>query len=128
MNYIKFIKDITEWGYIEDFIEAIVLVGSYARGTNKPTSDIDLCILTSNKQEILDNPDVFKRFGDIKRIETEYYGAVTSLRIWYVDGFEVEYGLALPSWIFVPLDEGTQNVLDDGYQVLVDKYDYFKNI
>lgn len=46
---------------MRDEVEAIYLFGSYARGNAKPTSDIDICVLTGRnipkqvKEEILSN-------------------------------------------------------------------------
>lgn len=128
MKFDDFIDRVKEWGENTSSIDSIVLVGSYARGTNKPTSDIDLCILTTEKDELISDTDVFSEFGEVQRKTEEYYGAVTSIRIWYKDGFEVEYGIAEPSWIDQPLDAGTHQVLIDGYKVLIDKYGKFENI
>jgi len=46
---------------------------------------------------------------------------VTSLRVYYVDGLEVEYGLASPEWASIPLDEGTQWVISGGMRILLDR-------
>jgi hypothetical protein len=43
---------------------------------------------------------------------------VTSLRVWYADGPEVEFGFATPGWMASPLDDGTRKVLEDGFRVL----------
>jgi len=95
---------------------------------NKETSDIDLCILTTEKSEIISNLNIFYQFGNSEKVNIEYYGAVTSIRVWYRNGFEVEYGIAEISWIDRPLDSGTHQVLSDGYKIIVDKCDYFKDI
>ena len=43
--------------------------------------------------------------------QTEYYGACTSIRVWYEDGREVEFGIVEPPWISMPLDNGTYRVV-----------------
>lgn len=48
-----FIEQLKEWAVNEPLVEVIILVGSYAKGTQKIDSDIDLVILTSNKHTIL---------------------------------------------------------------------------
>lgn len=53
--------------------------------------------------------------------QTEYNGACTSIRVWYRDGKEVEFGVAEPSWISRSLDAGTYQVLSDGYKNILDK-------
>ena len=60
--------------------------------------------------------------------QTGYYGACTSIRVWYKDGPEVEFGIVEPSWMSMPLDDGTHKVLSDGYKVVIDKKLYFKNL
>ena len=51
--------------------------------------------------------------------QTEYYGACTSIRVWYEDGREVEFGIVEPPWISMPLDNGTYRVLSDGYKIII---------
>jgi hypothetical protein len=45
---------------------------------------------------------------------------VTSVRAWYVDGTEVEFGLATVEWATSP-DQGTRRVVKDGLRVLLDR-------
>ena len=124
----KFLKDIKQWAENEEQVESIIVVGSYARGTYKKTSDIDLVIITSNKKEMLKNQNFIKVFGDVNKSQIEYYGACTSIRVWYKDGKEVEFGIVNPTWIEKPLDNGTNKVLSDGFKVIIDKKDYFKDL
>jgi hypothetical protein len=62
-----------------------------------------------------------QRFGTIQRQQVEYYGPVTSIRVWYTDGLEVEYGLTDDAWVATPLDEGTRRVISDGMQILFER-------
>ena len=121
-------KDIKKVAEKEKQIESIILVGSYAKETYKETSDIDLVIITSNKKDFLKNQKFIKMFGDVNKSQIEYYGACTSIRVWYKDGKEVEFGIVNPTWIEEPLDKGTNKVLNDGFKVIIDKKGYFKNI
>jgi len=77
---------------------------------------------------LADDPRVYladtawsRMFGSVTRVRTEDYGKVTSLRVSYDDGLEVEYGFTDPSWIDVPLDPGTQEVVSNGLVVLFDR-------
>jgi uncharacterized protein len=128
MKIAKFLADVKNWGENSGFVKAVILVGSYAKGTNKADSDIDLCILSDDRDYIISNPDIFNQFGCISKINTEYYGACTSIRIWYENGFEVEYGIVEEDWIGEPLDAATIRVLQNGYKVIVDKNNYFDEI
>lgn len=115
------IKMISDWGKKDTQVEAIVLVGSFARETNQPGSDIDVCIITDYKDEFLNRISFIHTFGHVKNYVLEYWGVCTSIRVWYVEGEEVEFRIVKPSWYSLPLDEGTCRVLEDGYQILVDK-------
>ena len=79
-------------------------------------------------QHLLENQEFTKQFGEVARKQTEFYGACTSIRVWYRDGLEVEFGLVNPTWIALPLEAGTRKVLQDGYRVLVDKKGYFQGL
>ena len=83
-------------------------------------------ILTSHKSELLNNPIFIHRFGNVKKLSIEIWGACTSIRVFY-DDMEVEFGIVEPSWMDVPLDAGTQRTLIDGYEVILDKMGYFNN-
>ena len=124
----EFLESIKNWAKNEEKIESVIIVGSYARGTNKATSDLDIVIITSKKAEMVANQEFTQNFGKIDKKQTEYYGACTSIRVWYEDGKEVEFGLVEPSWISVPLDVGTYKVLSDGYKIVVDKKRHFEDL
>lgn len=114
------------WACEQEMIESMILVGSYARGECRPDSDIDFCILSSERDWLVRNREFVNRFGVVSRMQTENYGACISVRVWYQDGPEVEFGLVKPDWIALPLDPGTEQVLKDGYRVLVDKNGAFE--
>ena len=122
-----FLCRFAEWAAAADAIDSAILVGSYARGTHTPSSDIDLVVLTPYKDALIEKPDFPLHFGAVAKEQTEYYGTCTSIRVWYENGLEVEFGLVEPTWIELPLVRGTQQVLSGGYRVLVDKKKTFQN-
>ena len=124
----NFFKEIKIWAKNNKNIESVILVGSYAKNTYKETSDIDLVIITQNKEEFIENRKFIKLFGFVDKSQIEYYGACTSIRVYYKYGMEVEFGFVNKSWIEEPLDKGTKKVLTDGYKVIIDKKEYFENI
>jgi len=121
----SFISKTIEWVKSEPLIDAVILIGSYARGTQREDSDVDLVILSSDKQYYIDNTSIFSYFGDIDKFNIEFYGECTSIRVWYKSRLEVEFGLVTSKWIDIPLDNGTQRALSDGYRILVDKNQLF---
>lgn len=117
-----FLEKVRKWAATQSNIKAILLVGSYARRQAYDESDIDLVMLTDEPEKYLQDPSFAGTFGSIDRIEKEYWGRVTSFRIWYQDGFEVELGITTPDWIFEdPLDAGTLRTITDGAEVVIDK-------
>ena len=100
---------------------AVALVGSHARGKAKVASDVDLVLIADDPSKYLKDLDWARRLGPATRAERENYGKVTSLRVWYRDGLEVEFGFTDRTWLSLPLDEGTRSVLLDGARVLFER-------
>ncbi len=113
-----FLANITQWASTQDDIGAVALVGSFARNTATADSDVDLVLLTMHWPQYVRDKKWIKLFGEVERDQIEDYGKVTSLRVWYKNGLEVEYGFADEAWAAVPLDAGTQSVIADGFVLL----------
>lgn len=124
----QFLQPLTKWMYEETDISSVGIVGSFARGTEHEESDIDLIFLCKNKIKYLENSEWATQFGKIAKTQIEEYGAVTSLRVWYQDSFEVEFGYAAESWATTPIDSGTRHVIKDGMRILIDKQGLLKNL
>ena len=118
---IDFIEDFMRWSTKRKDIRAVALVGSYAREAATETSDVDLVIITEDPQKYLTNDDWVKVFGTAITKKIEEYGKLTSLRVWYESGLEIEYGFTTWEWAKTPLDKGTKRVIDDGMRVLFEK-------
>ncbi len=125
MKAITHIQDFLDafvgWAAAQADAQGIALVGSYARGAARDDSDIDLVLLTDQPRNYLDDLTWIERFGAVKKHQTEEYGKLTSVRVWYQNGQEVEYGITTPDWAATPLDEGTRCVLSDGMLVLFER-------
>lgn len=116
-----FLNAFVGWASAQRDVQAIALVGSYARGSAKDDSDIDLVILTEQPQKYLEDDEWLDRFGLVEKHQIEDYGKLTSLRAWHQEGYEVEYGITTPDWAALPLDEGTREVISDGMVVLFER-------
>jgi predicted nucleotidyltransferase len=116
----QFLRAFTEWVAAQPAIRAVALVGSHARGAALATSDVDLVLLVQQPQQYLEHRDWTERFGAVRQQRVEPYGKVTSLRVWYAGGLEVEYGLTDTRWAALPLDAGTERVISDGLQVILE--------
>ena len=117
----QFLKYISQWASIQSDIQAIALVGSHASGTATGTSDVDLVIITDDPNQYLHNLLWTERFGTVHKQQVEKYGLVTSIRVWYDNGLEVEYGITDEGWAAVPLDKGTHQVIADGMRILFER-------
>ena len=116
-----FLTAVREWASQNSDIQAVALVGSYARGAATAGSDIDLILLTRTPKRYLEDTAWVGHFGEVERLQVEDYGPVTSVRAWYHNGPEVEYGIAGLAWLSQPLDEGTRRVLSDGTVILYER-------
>jgi predicted nucleotidyltransferase len=123
-----FINAFTSWASTQPDILAVALVGSYARDAATEDSDIDLVVLANDPNRYVEDTDWLERFGSIEKQRSEDYGKVTSLRVWYVGGHEVEYGLTTLDWAQRPLDEGTRRVIEDGMRVLFEREALLANL
>lgn len=117
----RFLNEFVKWVEMQPDIQAVALVGSHARNVATESSDVDLVVITRQPDEYLRRTEWAQRFGQVLQHHIEDYGLLISLRVWYADGPEVEYGLTDERWSALPLDEGTQRVITDGMRILFER-------
>lgn len=117
-----------EWSERQKNIKGVAVVGSYARGDYHSTSDIDLVIISTNKDPAISMIKSDFHYSSIKSCSLEEWGILTSLRVFYDSGLEVEYGVVTDQWIIEPLDEGTKNVVKNGFKIITEKENTFYSI
>jgi 3-methyladenine DNA glycosylase AlkD len=117
----EFIEWAKRWASSQAEVQALALVGAFARGTSNETSDVDLVLLVNGPGKYLQDTDWLELFGAVTLQQVEKHGNLTSLRVWYQDGPEVNWGLTTPDWAAEPLDEGTRRVMMDGIRVLFER-------
>ena len=69
-------KRIIAWSESQTNIIAIALVGSYARGEATESSDVDLVIITSSPEAMINNPAWIENFGCPNKINFEDWGTI----------------------------------------------------
>ena len=117
----EFLNGFVRWASDQPDVHGVAVVGSYARGEARADSDIDFVILTDQPETYLHDIQWMEQFGSVAKHQTEDYGKLTSLRVWYQNGVEVEYGITTPDWAAIPLDAGTQEVMRGGIKVLFER-------
>jgi hypothetical protein len=120
MRVDTFLSAVTSWAAGHADILAVALVGSHARGAAGPDSDVDLVILSERAEDYLTDTAWLSEFGAYSDCHLEDYAAVTSLRVFYDQGPEAEFGFALPAWADLPLDRGSAEVLRSGMRIIHD--------
>ena len=120
MGIEDFLAAVIRWAKTDANIIGLALVGSHASGNARPDSDVDLVLISEMPDALLDATGWVSLFGTPLRSALEDYGALQSLRVFYQEGLEVEFGFCLPQWTNVPLDTGTQEVIRQGMRILYD--------
>jgi predicted nucleotidyltransferase len=115
-----FLTAFAHWASQQSDVRAVALVGSHARGAAVEGSDVDLVIVARDPHAYLGERAWLDQFGHVERVQLEPHGKVTSLRVTYTGGLEVEYGLTDESWAAPPLDSTTRSVLSQGMRTLWD--------
>jgi predicted nucleotidyltransferase len=117
----SFLDTLREWAVNQPDIRAVALVGSFARGTARDDSDIDVVIMTETPQRYLQDATWLNTFGQANEIQDEDWGMVQSRHTFYNSGLEVEFSITTPQWAEInPIDEGTREVIADGAQIVYD--------
>ena len=111
------------WAKAQSDIQALALVGSWAREEASMDSDIDLVLLTHDVE-------FFVATTGWIRLATAHNGLIVRSKAWgplherrvkLASGLLVEYGFAPMSWASVdPVDRGTASVVANGFQILYD--------
>lgn len=128
MKISTFLEHIKKWAQKNEIIDGILLVGSHARKKARPDSDIDLVILSSNPTQLLEEVTWIKQFGEVIKYTIEKWGMVNSIRTYYKNGQEVEFGITSPKWADVPMDAGTKKVILNGSKIIFDKNGILKKL
>ncbi len=120
MNVSSFLEALSLWASAQPDVKAVALVGSYARDAAIEGSDVDLLILTTDVAKYTSDRSWVWWFGEATACRVEDWGKVTSVRTFYKDGLEVEYGFSTPDWAQMPMDAGSSRVVSAGMKILFD--------
>lgn len=101
-------------------IKAAIVVGSFANGTAGPDSDLDLILIATEPKRFLTDREWIHQFGKVITCELEDYDLVQSLRVFYENKAEVEFGITSLGWIDDNQFKSTGEILSGGYCVIYD--------
>jgi len=100
------------WAARRPDVVAVALVGSWTRGGPRMGSDVDLVVLTTDKEAYLLDESWMEELGGTRIIRTQDWGPLyTERRFVLSSGLEVELGVAPPSW--AATDPPDPNVSED---------------
>lgn len=121
-NQLKvFLKVFLQWVESQHLVEGAILVGSHARGKAWQDSDIDLVLLCPEYESYLEDVSWINDFDKPVSVRLKDYGKLTSVRVFYEEGPQVEFGFTQLDWLVLPLDAGTVGVLRNGFQIVYDR-------
>lgn len=122
------VRVVAHWALRREDIRAMALVGSWARGDPRSSSDIDLVLLSDradeyrNRQEWLAEIDLESAGFRIASREDVGYGVVWSCHIALFPSGEAELTFANCSWARADtVDAGTRQVVKDAFRIILDK-------
>jgi hypothetical protein len=130
----RVLAPIVAWARSRSDVIGVAVVGSVARGTTTPDSDLDLMILASEPHTFRDDGAWLQEihFGcDIRAVgwHDAEYGAAWSRHVRVAQQGEIEFTFVAPSWAATdPIDPGTAAVVTDGCRVLLDKPGQFDRL
>lgn len=122
MKFDGFLDKFEDFVQEEKNIKAAEIVGSVARGTATIDSDIDLIIIVEDIDTWLSNREWINLFGKVVKMNVENWGKLKSLRVFYKDGLEVEFGFVNSNWVS---DEESKKIMKEGFKLIVDKENVF---
>ena len=124
-----FLSNLVSWASRQDSVLGVSLVGSYAHGTARLNSDVDLVILSNKPTELLVDNEWLSRFGELISNRHGDYGLVQSKHVLYANGLKVEYGITTLEWTKIkPIDIETLRVVTDSMRILYDPENAFSNL
>lgn len=131
----RIVGAVATWAIVRHDVRALALVGSWARGNPRRTSDIDLLLLSDRADEYhrlrrwWDDIDFTEAGYRQQSSESARYGAVWSQHFHLLPRAEVELTFAKTSWAKTdPIDSGTRSVVKDAFRIIVDKDGLFAKL
>lgn len=115
-----FLDRLSGWAASRPDIDAVALVGSWARASARHDSDVDVIILTESPAQYIEDLDWPMQLGLSPVLKKRRWGVITEQRATLGDT-EVEFGIGTAEWAAThPIDPGTRRVASEGLAILYD--------
>jgi uncharacterized protein len=126
----QILAPISAWARSRSDIHGLALVGSWADGSARNDSDIDLMLLVPQPQTFRSDQHWLTEIDWAGRRVAGWhdveYGAAWSRHVELEPRCEIEFTFCPPSWATTnPIDTGTANVVSGGCRILIDKMKLF---
>jgi predicted nucleotidyltransferase len=117
-----FITGVEKWAATRSDLAAVAVVGSWARGTQRQDSDLDLVLLTQRPSVYVEGDEWIQGLAPTATsLRTGDWGEIEERRLILPSGLEIEVGIGHPSWAdSAPVDPGTKAVVREGLRAVYD--------
>jgi uncharacterized protein len=118
---------VAQWAIERDDIRAMALLESWARGDPRPTSDLDLLLLSDRAPDYRNRTWLteiaFQNAGfRLHSSDSAIYGTVWSQHVHLLPAAYVELTFAKCAWASVdPIHNGTRVVVKDAFHIVFDR-------
>ncbi|WP_053375902.1 hypothetical protein [Paenibacillus sp. FJAT-27812] len=127
-DHYKLMYEFVKWAGEQSHIAGIALVGPCADDENEEDSNLSFLLISDKKTKTLEAILHQFPFEPIEQATKEEWGLLTSFRIEYASGMEVEYGVAGEEWLRLPLDQEMGDTVMKGFKVIWDREELFVQI
>jgi predicted nucleotidyltransferase len=110
------------WAPSRPDVAGVALVGSWARGTPRPDSDVDVVVVSSDPERRAGSADWPAGLRAAPVMRRRRWGVLIETRLGLPDGLQVEIGVVPAAWARTdPPDPGTARVVSDGMRIVHDR-------
>lgn len=111
-----------DWAAGRQDVRSAIVVGSYAYGRPRMSSDVDLVFLADDVEKHLESLDFVSAITPRSTlVRSAQWGPMHERRVRLPGGLLVEFGITTPAWVDEPVDPGTARVVTDGCKILYDE-------
>lgn len=115
------VSHIATWAAGRPDLIAVALVGSQARRSARPDSDVDLVFLSRDPDRYVRQEDWARELGGSAVQATAHRGVLVEQRLVTGSGLELDVAIGGPRWASIdPLDSGTARVVREGMRIVHD--------